>query len=128
MDKIVLKALKHLPTLGIIVFILPLVLNVGVYGQAAQNWTGDGGKEMSIVILAPNAIGLTENQSYIPVLIQGEFVNNFSSYSAISRTESMPYTLYYSNHIKHGKINYNNETVALSVETYLSGSACELQA
>jgi len=39
---------------------------------------------MSITILAPQATGLAENQNYIPALVQGEFVSNFSSYSAIS--------------------------------------------
>jgi len=34
----------------------------------------------------------------------------------------MPYTLFYSKEINQGKINYQNETVALSIETYLYGS------
>jgi len=52
--------------------------------QASQNWTGNGGQGMSITILAPRATGLPENQGHIPALVQGEFVSNFSSYSAIS--------------------------------------------
>jgi len=51
--------------------------------QAASNWDGDGGKGMSITILAPQAAGLAENQSHLPALIQGEFISNFSAYSAI---------------------------------------------
>jgi len=51
--------------------------------QASQNWTGNGGKGMSITILAPQATGLEERQSHLPALIQGEFISNFSSYSAI---------------------------------------------
>jgi hypothetical protein len=47
-------------------------------------FTGDGGKGMSIAILAPKSTGLAANQSYLPTLVQGEFVSNFSSYSAIS--------------------------------------------
>jgi len=47
-------------------------------------FTGDGGKNMSIAILTPKATGLAENQSYLPTLVQGEFVSNFSGYSAIS--------------------------------------------
>jgi hypothetical protein len=39
---------------------------------------------MSLAILVPNAIGLEENQGYIPALVRGEFVSNFSGYSAIS--------------------------------------------
>jgi len=51
---------------------------------ASQFWTGDGGRGKSIAILAPQAIGLAANQAYIPALVQGEFVSNFSGYSAIS--------------------------------------------
>jgi hypothetical protein len=47
-------------------------------------YTGNGGKGISIAILAPKVTGLTENQDYIPALVQGEFVSNFSGYSAIS--------------------------------------------
>jgi hypothetical protein len=50
---------------------------------APQNWTGEGGKGTSLAILAPKASGLEENQSYLPVLVQGEFVSNFSGFSAI---------------------------------------------
>jgi len=51
---------------------------------AVQNFTGNGGKGTSIAILAPKATGLAENQSYLPALVQGEFVSNFSGFSAIS--------------------------------------------
>jgi hypothetical protein len=47
-------------------------------------YTDDGGKGISLAILAPEASGLTENQGYIPALVQGEFVSNFSGYSTIS--------------------------------------------
>jgi len=50
----------------------------------SKYFTGDGGKGISIAILAPKATGLTENQNYLPTLLQGEFVSNFTSYSAIS--------------------------------------------
>jgi hypothetical protein len=47
-------------------------------------YTGNGGKGVSLAILAPKATGLEESQGYIPTLVQGEFVSNFSGYSAIS--------------------------------------------
>ncbi|MDR1127509.1 MAG: leucine-rich repeat domain-containing protein [Treponema sp.] len=47
-------------------------------------YTGDGGKGVSIAILAPKAAGLTAEQEYLPALVQGEFVSNFKGYSAIS--------------------------------------------
>jgi len=52
--------------------------------SASPYYTGDGGKGMSIAILAPQSKGLTENQSYLPALVQGEFVSNFSGFSAVS--------------------------------------------
>jgi hypothetical protein len=39
---------------------------------------------MSLTIVAPRASGLAENQSYLPGVVQREFVDNFSGYSAIS--------------------------------------------
>ena len=51
--------------------------------SANPYFTGDGCKGMSIAILAPKATGLAEDQSYLPALMQGEFVSNFKGYSAI---------------------------------------------
>ena len=67
-------------TLGIPALALIFAFNAAA---PAQNWSGDGGKGMSITILAPEASGLAEAQSYIPALVQGEIVSNFSGYSAI---------------------------------------------
>jgi hypothetical protein len=39
---------------------------------------------MSLAILAPQDKGLAVDQAYLPALVQGEFVSNFSGYSAIS--------------------------------------------
>jgi len=47
-------------------------------------YTGDGGAGKSLTILAPQGKGLTQEQDYLPLLAQGEFVSNFSDYSAIS--------------------------------------------
>jgi hypothetical protein len=47
-------------------------------------FTGDGGKGKSLAILAPKAHGLADTQNYIPALVQGEFVSNFTGYSAMS--------------------------------------------
>jgi len=51
---------------------------------AAQYWTGDGGKEIRLGILVPHSQGLSENQEYLPVMVQGVLVSNISQYSAIS--------------------------------------------
>jgi hypothetical protein len=47
-------------------------------------FSGDGGKGLSIAILAPQAKGIAGTPDYLPALVQGEFVSNFSGYSAIS--------------------------------------------
>jgi hypothetical protein len=52
--------------------------------ERAALFTGDGGKGISLAILAPKAQGLDDTQTYIPALVQGEFVSNFTGYSAIS--------------------------------------------
>jgi hypothetical protein len=51
---------------------------------ASLYWTGDGGRGQSIAIHSPRATGLTENQNYLPDIVQGEFVSNFTTYSAIT--------------------------------------------
>jgi hypothetical protein len=51
---------------------------------ASPFFSGDGGKGLSIAILAPQAKGIAGTPDYLPALVQGEFVSNFSSYSAIS--------------------------------------------
>lgn len=51
---------------------------------ASPFYVGGGGQGISLAILTPKATGLAENQNYIPALVQGEFVSNFSGYSALS--------------------------------------------
>jgi hypothetical protein len=51
--------------------------------QVSPNFTGSGGSGITLAILAPQATGLAGSQSYLPILVQGEFVSNFSGYSAI---------------------------------------------
>jgi len=67
--------------------LLLVMLAVGVrtvQAQPSQNYIGKGGKGISLTIYVPQSSGLAKEQSYIPALVQGEFVSNFSNYSAIS--------------------------------------------
>jgi len=43
-------------------------------------------------------------------------------FSNFNQTQSMPYTLFYTNDIKQGSVDYQKETVAMSIDTYLHGS------
>ena len=47
-------------------------------------FTGTGGKGMTLGILVPESEGLNENQAYIPRMVQGSLVSNFSKFSAIT--------------------------------------------
>ncbi|GBU21969.1 hypothetical protein R80B4_01871 [Fibrobacteres bacterium R8-0-B4] len=61
-----------------------IIASQPVLAQPSQNYIGDGGKGISLTIYVPQSTGLAKEQSYIPALVQGEFVSNFSNYSAIS--------------------------------------------
>jgi len=87
-------------------------------------WLGDGGKVISIAILTPQVNGLAENQSYLPVFIQGEFISNFSSFSAMSILERQIlddqyaelYSGYYSDNV-----NSVNDLSRLTPTTHILG-------
>jgi uncharacterized protein (TIGR02145 family) len=67
--------------------LLASVLLIGIqaaFAQGQPNYTGSGGKGISLTVYVPQSTGLEKNQSYIPALVQGEFVSNFLNYSPIS--------------------------------------------
>jgi uncharacterized protein (TIGR02145 family) len=66
-----------------ITFILQSIALIGVFAisHASENWTGGGGKGMSIAIYAPEASGLAENLKTLPTEVQAELVSNFTDYS-----------------------------------------------
>jgi uncharacterized protein (TIGR02145 family) len=67
--------------------LLASVLLIGIqaaFAQSQPNYTGSGGKGISLTVYVPQSTGLEKNQSYIPALVQGEFVSNFLNYSPIS--------------------------------------------
>ncbi|GBU22477.1 hypothetical protein R80B4_02386 [Fibrobacteres bacterium R8-0-B4] len=71
-------------TVTVAMAVMTVILTAfAIYGQS-QNYTGDGGKGMSLTIYVPQSTGLAKEQSYIPALVQGGFVSSFSNYSAIS--------------------------------------------
>jgi len=55
-------------------------------GQPPLNtyFIGEGGKGTSLTILSLRATGLTDDQNHIPAFVQGELVNNFTTYTAFS--------------------------------------------
>ena len=46
-------------------------------------FSGSGGQEMSLAILVPEGKGLAAGQDYLPTMVQGEMVANFTKYSRI---------------------------------------------
>ena len=57
--------------------------------RTTEYWTGDGGRGRSIAILELGSSGLAENESNLPVLVQGELVSNFSGFSAMGVLDRM---------------------------------------
>jgi TolB-like protein len=55
----------------------------GAFTAFGQYWTGSGGKGMSIAVLTPEGRGLSAGQNYLPTMVQGVFVGDFATYSAI---------------------------------------------
>ena len=51
---------------------------------ASPYFTGDGGKNMRLGIIVPESQGLSANLAYLPAMVQGVLVSNFSKYSGIS--------------------------------------------
>jgi TolB-like protein len=47
-------------------------------------YAGDGGKDMSLAVLIPDATGLEASENYLPTLVQGVLVGDLSKYSAMS--------------------------------------------
>jgi tetratricopeptide (TPR) repeat protein len=87
----------------------------GESGYAAEGgidgndtYTGDGGKGTSITIFAPEARGLAEDQNYLPELVQGEFMSNFSGYSGISVFDRMNLDKIYEEQVGTGYYDDND--------------------
>jgi TolB-like protein len=64
-----------------------LLVSSAVY--AADYWTGDGGRGMSLVIMEPKSNNLPSEQQYFTSLVQGYFVTTLSTYSAIAVQDRM---------------------------------------
>ena len=50
----------------------------------AQWYVGDGGRGITLGVVVPESSGLSENQAYLPLMVQGGLVSSISKYSAIS--------------------------------------------
>ena len=70
----------HFITLTVI---LLLTIQAGVFSQE-QYFTGTGGRGISLAVLTPAGTGLTQDEDYIPALIQGVISSNFHRLSAIA--------------------------------------------
>jgi TolB-like protein len=52
-------------------------------GSENAYFSGSGGQEMSLAVLVPEGKGLDADQDYLPTMVQGEMVANFTRYSQI---------------------------------------------
>nr|AGS51787.1 hypothetical protein [uncultured bacterium contig00053] len=59
-------------------------INISSPLETSSFFTGDGGSGISLGILLPDANGLSAEQDYLPALVQGVLVSDFSKFSEIS--------------------------------------------
>ena len=71
--------MRHLISL----LLLIIMISLGTL-HANQNFTGTGGRGMSLTILVPDSQGLTQAENYLPTMIQGILVQDITKFSAIS--------------------------------------------
>jgi TolB-like protein len=66
-------------------FFVSVLLGLVFLGPvAAQDyWTGNGGADVSIAVLVPEGRGLTTAEEYLPTMVQGVLVGDFSKFSAM---------------------------------------------
>ncbi|MDR1072672.1 MAG: hypothetical protein LBL45_03215, partial [Treponema sp.] len=57
---------------------------IGRLEDAAPLFEGDGGKDIRLAILEPEGQGLSADEAYLPVYVQGLLNSNFSKYSTIA--------------------------------------------
>ncbi|MDR0586618.1 MAG: leucine-rich repeat protein [Treponema sp.] len=57
------------------------VLPGAAFGQ--NYWAGDGGDGLSIAVLVPEGRGLAPGEAYLPALVQGVLVGDFTKFSAM---------------------------------------------
>jgi TolB-like protein len=61
--------------------VLCAALPGAAYGQSY--WTGNGAADLSIAVLVPEGRGLAANEAYLPTMVQGVLVGDFTKFSAM---------------------------------------------
>ncbi|MDR1230256.1 MAG: leucine-rich repeat domain-containing protein [Spirochaetaceae bacterium] len=51
---------------------------------ASLYWTGDGAADLSVAVLVPDGKGLSANEAYLPTMVQGVLVGDFTKFSAMT--------------------------------------------
>ena len=52
--------------------------------QSQSRYTGEGGRGIRIVILAPRGENLSKDEAYLPVLVQNWLTGGFNKFSAMT--------------------------------------------
>jgi hypothetical protein len=60
---------------------------IGRVDASPPLFEGGGGKDIRLAVLEPKALGLTQEEAYLPVYVQGLLNNNLGKYSAMTLTE-----------------------------------------
>ncbi|MDR1174226.1 MAG: leucine-rich repeat domain-containing protein [Treponema sp.] len=57
--------------------------NVTTSTPALVYWTGHGAADLSLAVLVPEGRGLADNEAYLPTMVQGVLVGDFTKFSAM---------------------------------------------
>jgi len=74
--------IKHMITIALIVYLL--VIATSPIASQTQPWTGEGGRGTRLTVLEPIGRGLSENEQWMPSLVQGSMTSDFNKYSAMT--------------------------------------------
>jgi hypothetical protein len=82
------KKTKYGQLIAFVVLIIAIFVRCASTSSSSGGsyFTGTGGSGMSITILSPKGVGITEDQKRV---IQGELIDNFTTYSKISTLDRM---------------------------------------
>jgi len=70
---------------GLKIVLMAYFVTIAAAPVASQTpWTGNGGRGIRLTVLEPVGKGLSENEAWMPSLVQGSMTSDFNRYSAMT--------------------------------------------
>jgi len=84
-----MQTIKKIGFMMFSVFLLTALLSCETPPPAPVSFAGEDGRGIRLAVLVPDAMGLLSEEDYLPSLVQGVLVDDFSRFSAISVLDRM---------------------------------------